>query len=374
MAYIQKQRGKYRARFTDPLGKVKSRTFSRKIDAERFLRELEADRTRGQWVDPRDADMPVAVWAEEFLKLCRRLSPTTQETYRRDLDKYILPKFGAYRIGRLPADEIENWLNDEVAARIAPSSVHRHYRTLRRMLQVAVEKQKILANPCDRVDPPRTPKREMTYLNWDEAMRLAEAHSKRYRALIYLAVDSGMRWSELVGLRRNKLDLRHAKVRVTEQLVQLSDGTFFRKEPKTSAGVRSISISPFTASMVADHLDDYSAPGLDGLVFPNAAGNPLSSSSFLTHHFGKAQRAVAVKCRFHDLRHTSVALAIASGAHPKAIQTRMGHSSINVTLDRYGHLFPELDEAIALAFDNALNDASKRREGVLISADLVRAG
>ncbi len=79
-------------------------------------------------------------------------------------------------------------------------------------------------------------------------------------------------------------------------------------------------------------------------------GHPLSASSFLTHHFSKAQVAAGVSCRFHDLRHTSVALAIAAGAHPKAIQSRMGHSSINVTLDRYGHLFPELDEAIAEAF------------------------
>src|SRR3954454_23762470 len=143
------------------------------------------------------------------------------------------------------------------------------------MFEVAVQKQKILANPCERVDPPRMPKREMTFLDWDEAMLLAEAHNERYRAMIYLAVDSGMRWSELVGLRRGKLDLRHGKVRVTEQLVQLSDGTFLRKEPKTSAGVRSITISPFTAAVVADHLEANCAPGVDALVFPNAAGNPL---------------------------------------------------------------------------------------------------
>jgi len=66
MAYVQKQRRKYRARFADPLGKVQSRTFARKADAERFLRQVEADKVRGQWVDPRDADMPLAVWSEEF--------------------------------------------------------------------------------------------------------------------------------------------------------------------------------------------------------------------------------------------------------------------------------------------------------------------
>ena len=240
MAHIEKQRGKYRARYSDPGGNVQSRTFARKTDAERFLRQVDADRVRGQWVDPRNADTPLAAWAEEFLSLCLRLSPTTQETYRRDLDKYVLPRFGAYRLGQLPADEIENWLNDEIVAGIAP-----------------------------------------------------------FR--FYVAVDTGWR-------------------------------AFSHH-------------SPFTASLLAAHLESFARPGPDALVFANAAGNPLTASSFLTHHFSKAQVAAGVSCRFHDLRHTSVALAIAAGAHPQAIQSRMGHSSINVTVDRYGHLFPELDEA-----------------------------
>jgi len=372
MAHIEKQRGKYRARFADPLGKIQSRTFSRKADAERFLREVDADRVRGLWVDPRNAEIPLAEWAGAFLLLCRRLSPTTQETYRRDLRQYVLPRFGSYRLGQLPADEIENWLSDEIADGIAPSSVHRHYRTLRRMLEVAVQKQKILANPCARVDPPRVPKREMTFLNWEEAIRLADAHNDRYQTLIYVAVDSGMRWSELIGLRRGKVDPRNSKIRVTEQLVQLEDRSWLRKEPKTAAGVRSITLSPFTAARLSAHLDQYADAGPDALVFANASGTPLSASSFLTHHFSKAQAAAGVKLRFHDLRHTSVALAIAAGAHPKAIQSRMGHSSISVTLDRYGHLLPELDEAIAESFGRSFSEATGRRLHVVVKAEFSR--
>src|SRR5205807_9352247 len=103
------------------------------------------------------------------------------------------------------------------------------------------------------------------------------------------------------------------------------------------------------------------SPGRDGLVFPGGTGRPLASSSFWNNHFTPALRRSGLSCRFHDLRHTSVALAIAEGAHPKAIQTRMGHSSINVTLDRYGHLFPELDEAIATAFGQRLLTAQSER-------------
>jgi len=368
MGYVQRHHGKYRARYRDPLGRTTSKTFTRKSDADRFVREMEVDVERGRWIDPRGADTPLREWAGDFLALCRRLAPTTQETYRRDLEVYVLPRFGDYRLGRVPAEEIENWLNDEVAAGYAPSSVHRHYRTLRRMFQVAVEKERLIANPCDRVSPPRVPDKEMAVLTWTEAVELAEAHQERYRALVYLAVDAGMRWGELIGLRRAKVDLRNHKVRVTEQMVRLRTREWVRKEPKTPSSVRSITISPVTADILAGHLERFSSSGPDGLVFPTAKGTPVISSSFWNHCFTPALSACGLRCRFHDLRHTSVALAIAEGAHPKAIQMRMGHSSIRVTLDRYGHLFPELDEALAGSFGQRLAEARAVRERKVVHA------
>lgn len=270
MGFIEKRNGKYRARYRDPVGAQRCRTFTRKADAERFVREMEVEVERGSWIDPRGADLALSEWAEEFMALARRLAPSTQQTYRRDINRYVLPRFGAYRIGRLPADEIENWLNDEVDAGIAPSSVHRHYRTLRRMLQVAVEKQRLTSNPCDRVHAPRVDKREMEVLSWPQVVDLAESTNARYRALIYLAVDSGMRWGELIGLRRARLDLRNRKVRVTEQLIRLDNGEWVRKTPKTPSSIRSMTISSTTATILAGHLDAYAAAGPDGLVFRTA--------------------------------------------------------------------------------------------------------
>ena len=351
MASIDKRNGTYRVRYRDPMGKGKSRTFTRKLDADRFAREVEVDMDRGMWIDPRAADMPLSAWSDIYMSLVRSLSPTTQETYQRDLQKYILPRFGSERIGRIRAEDIEQWLNDEIDSGVASSSVHRHYRTMRRVLQTAVEKERLQKNPCDRVNPPKVESGDMAILNWSQAHVLAEAHSTRFRPMIYLAIDSGMRWSELVGLRRGNVDVLRHKVKVTEQLVQLKNRSFLRRPPKTTAGVRSVTISSVVAEMLAAHMLLYVGPDPDALMFTNGAGNPISHSSFGTHHFGKALREVGFKCRFHDLRHSSVAMAIAEGAHPKAIQVRMGHSSITVTLDRYGHLFPELDEAIAHAFD-----------------------
>ena len=178
-----------------------------------------------------------------------------------------------------------------------------------------------------------------------------------------------MRWGELIGLQRKNLDVVNRRVRVVEQLVRTQDGKFHRKAPKTSAGVRSITISRMTAEVMTSHLERFAGTGPDGLVFPNTAGNPLAESSFYAHHFKKAQSACALKLRFHDLRHTSVALAIAGGAHPKAIQARMGHSSIAVTLDRYGHLLPSLDADIAEGFDREMQAAKANRERKVIHAN-----
>jgi integrase len=153
----------------------------------------------------------------------------------------------------------------------------------------------------------------MVFLDWDQAMRLAEAHNERFRALIYLAVDSGMRWGELVGLRRGRVDLLRGKVRVTEQLTQLEDRSWIRQPPKTTAGVRSITTSAFTTDVLREHIERFAQPGAGGLVFPNAAGHPLSSSSFRGHHFGRALREAGLSCRFHDLRVRHEAPCIRAG-------------------------------------------------------------
>ena len=140
MAAIEKRNGHYRVRYRDPSGHQRSRTFRRKVDAERFAREVEVDMDRGQWIDPHGADVPLEEWAETFMTFARSLAPT----YQRDLWTYVLPRFGSVRLGRLSPEEIETWLSDELAKGVAPSSVHRHYRTLRRVLQTAVEKDRLL--------------------------------------------------------------------------------------------------------------------------------------------------------------------------------------------------------------------------------------
>lgn len=242
MGFIEKRSGKYRARYRDAGGRQRSKKFTLKADAERFVREEEIALERGAWIDPRAAEMTLAEWCDRFMSLARRLADTTQQTYQRDLDRYVLPRFGSYRLGRLAAEEIEEWLLDEIDSGLAASSVHRHYRTLHRVLEVAVKHKRIASNPCGGVQPPTVPRRRMAILDWPQVFEVADALAARYRALIFLAVDAGMRWSELVGLRRSRVDVRASKVEVVEQLIRLNTGEWVWHPPKSEAGVRTIAI------------------------------------------------------------------------------------------------------------------------------------
>jgi integrase len=238
---------------------------------------------------------------------------------------------------------------------MASSSVHRKYRVLRRLLQVAVDKGLLSKSPCAAVQPPRVETNEMCFLTPAEVITLAEAIDPWFRPFVYTEVETGMRWSELVGLRRSGVDLLRRSIAVTEQLVFIGGdvaagrrGRWVRQQPKTRAGIRSISISSFLAEQLQEQLSMRSQPGRDGLVFVNMRGGPIGGSIFNKRHWQAARAAAGQDgLRFHDLRHTAVALAVAQGAHPKAIQRRMGHSTINMTLDRYGHFLPELDQKVA---------------------------
>lgn len=354
---------RWRARYRDASNRSRSTTFDRKVEAERFLATMTTDTERGTWVDPRLGRITLTRWATKFLAASHDLRPTTRETYERDLKRFVLPRFGATPLARITAVEVRSWLADELEAGIAPSSVHRHYRTLRRVLQVAVESDLLAKNPCAAVKPPRIPPTEMHFLTAAQVTQLAEAMTEHWQPLVYTAAYAGLRWSELVGLKAKRVDLLHRKIIVAEQHIRLKNGDWVWQEPKTRAGTRTVSIPRFLAELLDIHLNERSVPGPDGLVFPNTVGKALVESSFLTNVWKPALGKAGIDhIRFHDLRHTAVALAIAQGAHPKAIQSRMGHSSITMTLDRYGHLFPELDEAIADGLDDTFEASVRARK------------
>lgn len=346
---IDKHRGKWRARWRDATGRQRAKTFTRKADAQAWLHTVATDDNAATPAAP----VSVAELADQWLAASPNLAPTTVDTYRRDLDRYILPAFGSRRADTVTAAAIQTWLGTELDT-YAPSSVHRHYRTIRRMYAWAIAAGLARSNPCDGVNPPRIVRQDVEVFTVEQVEAIAANITPRYRAMILVAAYGGLRLGEVTGLRRRDVD--GASVMVVGQVQkQVRTGT-----TKTLSSRRRVALPASVAAELAAHLDRYTGPGDDDLVFVNQLGKPIGHSwrgsvwAPACVKAGMGKRAIkngkpsyAGVPKPHNLRHTMASLAITAGAHPKVIQQRLGHSSITVTMDTYGHLFAGVDEALA---------------------------
>ena len=351
MGSVAKQRnGRYRARYRGPDGRTLSKTFDRKWDAERFLALTVADMSRGGWVDPARTRVPFGVWAEEWLAMSVDLRASTRSTYERELRAGLLPTFERVPLASITPEVVRRWLARQTAQGVSPTQANKRFRILRRILNVAVETDHLVKNPCKGVRAPEIPHQEMQFLTATEVRDLAEAMPEWCRVWVYFAAETGLRWGEMLGVRRRDLDLLRRKVHVVQQITEVQSVIQPPSRPKTKAGKRTVDLSPFLAELLMDQLER-AQPDPNGLVFVNTVGNTPHASSFYSGVWTKAKRKAGLELRWHDLRHTAVALAVEQGAHALAIKERLGHSTIEVTLDRYGHLFPQLGEAIAVGLD-----------------------
>lgn len=353
--------GRWQARYRDRQGRLRSKTFATKGEARRFLERTGTSMQRGDWVDPRLGRISFSAWATEWERTTVDLRPTTVDLYQYILRSFLLPTFGPVPMGRIAPLEVRAWLADLAASAVSAASAHRAFRLLRRIMNVAVQSEVIARSPCTGVRPPQVPRNEMRFCTPEEVADLAEVVDPDYRCLVLTAAYTGLRWGELAGLKRKRVDLLHRALTVTEQLTELNGDLRFAA-PKSDAGRRRVKLSPFLLEQLQGQLDERALPGPDGLVFVTKEGEMLRRSNFRRTYWLPAVRGAGLDgLRFHDLRHTAVALAIANGAHAKAIQARMGHSSVSITLDRYGHLLPSLDDQIADGLDRMYRLAEMAR-------------
>ncbi|HET9443562.1 MAG TPA: site-specific integrase [Acidimicrobiales bacterium] len=269
---------------------------------------------------------------------------------------------------------IQQWLAGELERR-SRAAVAKSYRMLRMILRTAIRMDVLVKDPCVNVKVPRPVRHEMRFLDAGQVEDLADAVHPAYRALVYVLGYAGLRWGEAAGLRRRNVDLLARQVVVVEQLVELPGGGHRHGPPKSKAGVRRVSLPSFVCDVLGAQMAERSQPGAEGLVFVNTHGGALRRSTFRRNAWLPATGRLGMAgLRPHDLRHTAVALAIAEGAHPVAIQKRLGHADIATTLGVYGHLFPSLDEHIAQGMDETrARVVAERRTRQVVSLPEKRA-
>jgi integrase len=299
-------------------------------------------------------------WLKDYVY--PNLAPRTAEGYEHICQHHFIPSLGSLTLNGLKLEHLQHYYSEKLSNGLSAQTVRHHHTCLHKALQTAVEWGLLARNPADAIRPPRAQGIEMQTWDSDEISTfLKAARQTPYFALFHTALFTGMRRSELLALRWRDLDLLLCKVYITRSLHVLRGGKIIIRQPKTTKGKRMIDLSPFATSVLREHREKQQLdramlgkPLTDNdLVFSNIDGKPLLPNT-VTHNWIKLVRRIGIKpIRLHDARHSHASIMLKQGIHPKIVQERLGHSSIQITLDTYSHVAPGLQEAAAARFDQA---------------------
>jgi integrase len=214
------------------------------------------------------------------------------------------------------------------------------------MLNTAVDDGLLKSNPCRVKGAGKETSPERPVVMPDVVGRIAENTSDRYRLMVMLAAYCSLRFGELAGLRRARIDLLHRTISVEQQVVELADRSTIFGPPKSAAGRRVVAFPAELVSMIEDHLERHVLAAPDALVFTSREGLPLRRTKFRPHWAEACKRTQVTGLHFHDLRGSGATWAATAGATVRELMSRLGHATPAVAL-RYQHATLDRDRAIA---------------------------
>ncbi len=350
-ACIVQRNGKWSVKQPLPDGRSRWRTVgTRKKDAEALRDELNRRSVLGAAYSERPQTFGVYTqrWLAAYEARSRPASVASVQASLAHL-KYLDDS----PIESITAAELEEQVT--AIAQATPRRAQLVLRVAKQILRSAKERGQVVDESILRLRPPRVEEAERRFLSWDDVELLASETVDPYGSLVRFACLTGLRQGELFALRDTALDLASGTL-----LVEASAYEGKLVPTKTRAGRRRVYLSGEAIRILRSQLLARE-PNELGLVFPNTAGGLLRRSDFMHRTFRPAVRRAGLEpLRFHDLRHTYAALMVAAGAHPKLLQAQMGHTSIAITLDLYGHLYPDaftdvgtqLDELVRGSVEN----------------------
>jgi len=357
--------GRRRQRFMSVRGSKKQ--------AQAKLREILTSVDRGNFVELNRGTVGgfLRWWLREYANA--NVRPRTAEGYAHKIERHLIPGLGAIPLAQLRPSHLQMFYRkalgegrlDGKGGLSAQSVLHLH-RILSKALSHAVRWGLLSRNVCSEADPPRPELREMRTLDDKGVLRFLDvARDTVYYTLFLLAIHTGLRRSEILGLRWKNVDMDMVTLSVVQVMHRLRDGRNVFQQPKTAKGRRIVALTPTAVLALRAHREQQEAERAflevpstgDSLVFSHPDGSPLLPNT-VTHAFIKIARRAGLRgIRLHDLRHTHASLLLRQGVHPKIVSERLGHANIAVTLDTYSHVLPGLQEAAARQFDEGLQAA-----------------
>ena len=349
--------------------KVNQKTYTvrgTKAEAEAKLAELLHQYNRGELIEPTKMTTGewLQRWIDVYVKNSKKKRLRTIETYESVVRRHLIPAFDKIPLQQLSAGHIQHYYN---TSELASSTLEQHHAILHQALKVATINERLLnVNPAEMVVEKPVAERNFDMQVWDEEevrlfLTVARDAGTEVEAFYTLAIETGMRKGELCGLMWDDVDINARRISVRRTLLKAGPEPVLGV-PKTGRG-RAITISPQTASLLRKHqlrqkelkLSLGGAYKDRDFVFAKENGDPIQINNFGQRSFANLIESAGVKkIRFHDLRHTCATLLLAKGVNPKIVQERLGHSDISMTLNRYSHVTPTMQDQAARLLGDAL--------------------
>jgi integrase len=326
-----------------------------KVEVQAKLRELQKQADAGTLPDP--STLTVGGFLGRWMETVGRTKRgTTQDRRRIYVEQHILPFLGSIRLGRLGLVHLEAWLVDLERAGRSDWTRHQAATTLGTALKRAVTMKLIPFNPAADLVKPRPREREVEVLTEDQSRRLLAASAgHRLHALYVLALTSGMREGELLGLHWPEVNLTAGTVAVVRTLKARKGGGFTLEPPKSRRSRRTLDLPRCATEALHAHRRAMQAEGHDvrtGPVFVTGKGTFLGKSNLIRQvHRPLLARAGLPAIKFHALRHTHASTLLARGRNVREVSERLGHSSPELTLRVYAHLMPGAGRETARVLD-----------------------
>lgn len=294
-----------------------------------------------------------------------RLGPRTWVRYEQLLRIHAGPAIGRIPLARLGPHDLQLCYAEAASRGLSSSTVRRVHMVLHKALKQAEQWQLVSRSPAALVDAPLDAQTEMRTLDAEQVKRLlAAARGHRLEALYVLAVTTGMRQGQLLGLRWRAVDLESGSLAVIGNLQSLPTvGLTITAKQKTAKSRHRVELSSSTVAVLRSHrarqLEERLMAGDawedHDLVFPHLLGGPMSRDQLVRHGFNPLLKAADLpQIRFHDLRHTTATLLLGQGIHPKIVSDLLGHSTVAITLDTYSHVTQSMHRAAADALDSLI--------------------
>lgn len=355
--------GLWVARITLPDGKRKALYGKTRAEAAKKMQDALHDLGNGiPLLDERQTVKDyLTVWYEGMKPQVK------QSTYRRygDYVHHLIPNVGRCGLAKLTPQHLQVFYSKMLAQGLSPTTVHAIHSMLHRALEDALQMALINRNVTEMLKPPRRGNREMMTLSVLEMQRFLEVvRDDRFYALYVLALSTGMREGELLGLRWQDVDLARRTIQVRMNVSETTAKQFILAETKTAYSRRTVAITQAAVDALAEHWQkqqrDKAAVGSNwtenGLVFPNGYGGIMIPHNIAKRSFKRylVKAGLSRDIRFHDLRHTAATLLLASGVNAKVVSEMLGHSNVAITLRIYAHVLPHMQQSAVQAMDTML--------------------